>query len=262
MKKTEKKLIVANWKMNPASEKGAILNAEKIEKAAMVSKNTDVVVAPPFPFIISVGKALKKAKLGAQDVFWEEKGAFTGEISCQQLKNINVQYVIIGHSERRIFLAESDESVNKKVNAALKNGLRAILCVGERERNVYNEIPEIVGEQLEKALDGVKKPALLKNLIVAYEPVWAISTMSGARPDTPDNAFRARMYLRKVLTKLYGATHGGSVKIIYGGSVNTGNVSGFLGEGTMQGALVGSASLDPIQFGEIVKNAGTRQPSI
>lgn len=247
-----KKLLIANWKSNPDSPGRAVLLAQKIEKG-IPSRNVEVVVAPPFPYLIPVAKALKKALLGAQDTFWEDTGPYTGEVSWRHLKHCGVEYIIVGHSERRIYLGETDEMINKKVLALLEQGLRPVLCIGEHERE-GNEMPPIVGHQLKEALKGVKKQ-YLKNLVVAYEPVWAISTMPGARSDTPDNAFRALVYIRRLLSGLFGRSLADKVRIIYGGSVNSQNISGFLSEGKMDGALVGGASLDPKEFSLILKNS-------
>ncbi len=212
-----------------------------------------IAIAPPFPFLAVINKVLRKSKLGAQTVSWANKGPYTGEVSGLQLKSMGVKYVILGHSERRSFFAETDELVNKKLLAALNSGLMPVLCVGEKERN-GNEIPAIVGEQLKKALAGVK-PSRLKNLVVAYEPIWAISTNAGARADSPANAFRASVYLRRLLASLYSRRLAEEVRIIYGGSVNAQNISGFLKEGIKQGALVGGASLNAPEFSQIIKSA-------
>ncbi len=249
------KLIVANWKMNPDSPaRAAALAGEYHNFSSSKLRGTELVVAPPFPFLIPVREALPKGvKLGAQDSFWRDRGPYTGEVSWHQLKNLKVEYVIIGHSERRIHLGETDEMINKKVRAVLENGLRAILCIGERERS-GSDIPPLAGEQLRAALAGVKKP-LLRKLIIAYEPVWAISTMPGNHgPDTPDSAFRARIYIEKVLSGLYVRQSAGQVRIIYGGSVNSANVGSFMVDGKMDGALVGSASLDHKEFEAIVRS--------
>lgn len=247
-----KPLIIANWKANPDSPGRALLLAQKIERGISSIRNSEVVIAPPFPFIPLVGGVLKRVKLGAQDAFWAD-GPYTGEVSGRQLKNIGVQYVIIGHSERRIHLGETDELINKKVRALLEHGMSPVLCIGERERSEV-AIPAIVGEQLKKALEEVRK-SHLKNLVVAYEPIWAISTMPGARPDTPDNAFRAMVYIRKIIAGLYGSKAAGVVRIIYGGSVNDKNIVSFLRDGKMEGALVGGASLRPDEFISIMKKA-------
>ncbi|TSC78175.1 MAG: triosephosphate isomerase (TIM) [Parcubacteria group bacterium Gr01-1014_33] len=253
----KKPLIIANWKMNPLTRKEAVLLAQEIEEGSRMVKDCEVVIAPPFPFLESIGAALKKSKLGAQNVFWEARGAYTGEISWDQVTRLKVRYVIVGHSERRIRLGETDEMVNKKVRACAEHGLMTVLCIGERERTGA-EIPSIVGDQLRRALAGVKTNAL-KNLVVAYEPVWAISTNPGARADTPDNAFRARMYIKRILTELYGRHIAEEVRIIYGGSVNSTNISAFLEEGKMDGALVGGASLDRKEFLNILKAASDRR---
>ncbi len=245
-----KPLIIANWKMNPDTAGRATLLANKMERFIARIRNVDVVLAPPFPFLLPIAAVTKKAKLGAQDVFWKDAGAYTGEVSWFQLKSLRAMHVIVGHSERRIFLNEDDKMVREKVHALLANSMTPILCVGERER-IGDDIPQIVGEQIETALKDIKKN-FVKKLVIAYEPIWAISTMPGARPDTPASAFRAMMYIRKVVSDMCGRAVADEVRIIYGGSVSAKNISGFLQEGHMQGALVGGASLDPAEFAEIV----------
>lgn len=247
-----KPIIIANWKSNPSSEKEAILLAKKIEDGILNFRNVEIVVAVPFPFISSLRNSLKKIKLGAQNVFWEDCGPYTGEVSWRQLKNIGVKFIIIGHSERKIYLNETDDMINKKIKAVVWAGMHAILCIGERER-IENDIPAIVGDQLRNALAGIKKN-FIKNIIIAYEPIWAISTQSGSSPDTPDSAFRAMVYIRKIISDLYGRNIGDGARIIYGGSVNSRNISSFLKEGKMMGALVGGASLDAGEFIKLVKN--------
>jgi triosephosphate isomerase len=246
------KIIIANWKSNPSGIKEAFSLARKIREGVAKIKNAEVVIAPPFPFLEQVGIAVKNLKLGAQNVFWAD-GPYTGEVSVNQLKNLGVKYVIVGHSERKIYLGETDDMINKKVRAVLAGGLSAVLCVGERERNGI-EIPPAVGEQLKNALLGVKKN-FLRNLIVAYEPVWAISTMPGAKPDTPDNAFKAMVYIRKIISGLYGQESADSLRIIYGGSVSAGNIRSFMRDGGMDGALVGGASIRPEEFVSLVRNS-------
>ena len=250
-----KPLIIANWKMNPDAPGRAALLANKIERAIARIRNVDVVVAPPFPFLLPIAAVVKCAKLGAQDVFWKDVGAYTGEVSWHQLKHLKVGHVIVGHSERRMFLGETDEMIREKVAVLLENGMTPILCVGERERN-GDDIPETVGIQIEAALKNVKK-GLVKRLVIAYEPIWAISTTPDARPATPEDAFRAMMYIRKVVSDLFSRTVAEDVRIIYGGSVGARNIGAFLSEGHMQGTLVGSASLDPAEFTEIVAIAST-----
>ncbi|MDP3778523.1 MAG: triose-phosphate isomerase [bacterium] len=246
----KKSLIVANWKMNPDAPGRAALLANKIERGIARVRNVDVVLAPPFPFLLPIAAVVKKAKVGAQDVFWQDGGAYTGEVSWHQLKHLKVEYVIVGHSERRYVLNETDEMINKKVRALLENGMIPILCVGERERT-GNDIPDVVGVQIKAALEGIKKN-LLKKLVIAYEPVWAISTTPDARPDNPEDAFRAMMYIRKVVADFSNRAIADAVRVIYGGSVHAKNIEGFLKEGGMQGALVGGSSLDSSEFSEMV----------
>lgn len=243
-------LIVANWKMNPDAPGRAVLLANKIERSLAPVRNVEVVLAPPFPFLLPIAAVVRRAKLGSQNVFWQDCGPYTGEVSWHQLKHLKVDYVIVGHSERKLFLGETDEMIHNKVRALLEQNMTPILCVGERER-AGGDIPEVVGEQIKAALKGIKKN-FLKKLVVAYEPIWAISTMPNARPDTPASAFQAVIYIRKVMSELYGRSAGDSIRIIYGGSVNAKNLKGFLEEGQMQGALVGGASLDVAEFAEIV----------
>lgn len=244
-------IIIANWKMNPPT----FPEAEKLllDLLPEVAKNkkVEVVICPPFVWLTDLSYKYKKSvAFGAQDVFWEEEGAFTGEISAAMLKSAGADYVITGHSERKIYFGETDEMINKKLKTALEAGLASVLCVGEEERS-SDGIPAVVGEQLKKAMEGVGKNSV-KKLIVAYEPVWAVSTMPGSQADNPDNAFRAMIFIRKVLTDLYDRKTAEGVKIIYGGSVSSANIAGFLREGKMEGALVGGASLDAQEFAKIV----------
>ncbi len=248
-----KKLIIANWKSNPESAGKAKVLAEKTEAAVSAYKNIEVVVAPPFPFLESVGALLSSVELAAQDV-WGMEGPYTGMVSARQLKSLGVTHVIIGHSERRIHAGETDAMIQKKLSAVLAQGLHAVLCIGEYQRQ-GSEIPAMVGDQLSTALKGIKKE-MLRRLTVAYEPVWAISTSAGARgPATPDTAFRARIYIEKILAVLFGARAATAARVIYGGSVAPGNISAFIAEGRMDGALVGGASLDAKKIGAIVRSA-------
>lgn len=248
-----KHLIIANWKMNPSSLKEAILLAQRIEKGIAHLRGVEAVIAPSFLHLSAVRKEIKKVYLGAQNVFWEDIGPYTGEVSWRQLKINRVKFVIVGHSERKLYLCETDEMINKKIITVLQNGFKAVLCVGERER-ADNEIPPVVGDQLKNALKGVEKK-FIKNLIIAYEPIWAISTQLNSRPDTPDNAFRSLLYIRKIIAGLYDRNTADAVKVIYGGSVTSGNIKSFIKEGKMEGALVGGASLDAAEFLKILKES-------
>lgn len=250
----KKFLIVANWKMNPDSPGRAATLARRIDAAARAhQKKVETVIAPPFPFLPAIKAVVRIARVGAQDLFWEPKGPYTGEVSGHQLKHLAVEYAIIGHSERRIHFGETDDAVNKKIRSALAEDIVPILCVGERERQ-GDDIPDMVREQAETAFSGIARFDA-RRVVVAYEPVWAISTMPGARPDTPESALRARLFIKKILARLYGRRVADAIRVIYGGSVNIRNIRGFLREGMMQGALVGGASLRPAEFAEILRLA-------
>jgi triosephosphate isomerase (TIM) len=249
-----KAIVIANWKMNPGTALEAKRLFRDVAKGVRGVKNVDIVIAPPFVHISAFGvqRSAFRVALAAQDCFWEERGAYTGEISPAMLKNLGVSYVIIGHSERRQHLGETDEMVNKKIKAALKAGLTPIVCVGERMRERANEIPEIVGEQVKKALLGLKKGEF-KNGIIAYEPVWAIGTGTA---DTPESAVRAALYIRKVVRDILGGKSADSLRVVYGGSVNAKNAASYISRDIrgMEGMLVGGASLRAEEFIQIVKS--------
>ena len=245
-----KKIIVGNWKMHPVTLEEARELAKKTAAVALRQKGVGVIVAPPFPFLWAVHDAAPKLTVAAQDIFWEKSGAYTGEISVGQMRACGASYAIIGHSERRMHLGETDVMVGKKVRAALAGGIRPIVCVGERERE-GDDIPAMVGEQVRAALAGVKKPECTR-LLIAYEPVWAISTNSDGRPDTPDDCLRATLFIRKIVAELFGHTTARALSILYGGSVRPDNIRGFVDRGGVQGALVGGASIDATVFAELI----------
>lgn len=248
-----KSLIIANWKSNPDSPERALLLARKVEHGIRGIKDVEVVVAPPYPFLFPVARMLTRAKLGAQDAGWEDIGPFTGEVSWRQLKRLKAHYVIIGHSERKLRLGETGEMINKKLDALLKHGMAPILCVGGSGRQ-GEDTPGKIGEELRAALRGISRRTL-KNLVVAYEPIWAVSSNPDSRPDTPENAFRASLYIRRVFAGIFGRNAAERIRVIYGGSVNKKNAASFI-EGTqMQGVLVGAASLNPKEFVGIVQAA-------
>lgn len=251
-----KKLIVANWKLNPTSKN----EAERLARSVLSQGpyRVELVLAPPYVWLESIRRMLRgRATLAAQDLFWEEKGAYTGEISGKMVKNLGVTYVIVGHSERKVHLGETDEMINKKVLAAFKAGLKPILCVGERERPQSHRsgvfqgpIGEIIGSQLANALTGVPK-VKIEILTVAYEPVWAIGT---GIPDTPEDAMSAAIFIRRIVGKLYGTAIGRKLRVIYGGSVNAKNAASFINEDGIDGALVGGASVNAQEFFKLLKN--------
>jgi triosephosphate isomerase (TIM) len=249
-----KKILAGNWKMNLThSEAGAYLNTFLSEIGDV--NDVEVVFIPPFTAIPTLAEAFEKhpfLRLGAQNTHWEKSGAFTGEISAQMLRALYVKYVVIGHSERRTLFGETDEIVNRKVRAALDAGLRPIVCVGEslRERE-SNEFEEVLDRQVRQALENVTAKDF-HELVIAYEPIWAIGTGKTA---TSDQAQQAHAYIRSLLCNLVEATVANKIRIQYGGSVKPENTENLMRQPDIDGALVGGASLDPRSFAQIVKNA-------
>src|SRR2546421_4549684 len=217
--------------------------------------DVEVVIIPPFTAIAKVSEALGRAhniKVGAQNMFWEKSGPFTGEISAPLLRDLFVHYVVLGHSERRRLFAETDEMVNRKVRAALEEKLHPIVCVGETlEQRDKGNVEKILSIQLRGSLAGLK-PKELQESVVAYEPVWAIGT---GRNATPQQAQHAHAFIRRTLRKMAGDTTAERVRIQYGGSVKPENARELMSQADIDGALVGGASLDPRSFAQIVKAA-------
>jgi triosephosphate isomerase len=252
------KLIVANWKMNPQSlaEAMELFNSVKnwVKKYSNVLKNIGIIICPPFVYLSNIiSSNLQHSTLniffGAQDLFWEEKGAFTGEISPKMLKNLGVEYVIIGHSERRQILGESDEMINKKLKTAIKAKLKPILCIGETaEERKKRKTFKILESQLAKALSNLTTQSL-NHLILAYEPVWAIGT---GNPCKPEEAKEVLIFLKKINQSLSHLVT--QPPILYGGSVNSKIAKSYLEVG-FDGLLVGSASLISKEFIEIIKSS-------
>ena len=266
MNKIKKPVIVANWKMNPVSLKEAKTLFEKVrsEVKKISKKNAEVIICPPYVWLdalkgaSSAPRANLQLSLGAQNCFWESKGAFTGEVSPLMLKNLGCRYVIIGHSERRYIMGETDEAINQKIKTAIRCGLKAILCVGEKERKddesgakATEDINLIVGKQLEKALADISAGKII-NITIAYEPVWAIGT---GNPCSPDQAMKATLFIRKVLTKLYNRNIAEQIKVLYGGSINSKNAAAYVIDAQMNGLLVGGASLQASEFVKIIEKA-------
>lgn len=243
-------IIAGNWKMNKTSTEARDLASKLIPLVSGV-KDRDIVLAPPFTSIPAVAATIKGTNmaLSAQDLFWEEKGAFTGEISAEMLLDLGCKYVIIGHSERRQFFGETDETVNKKVRQALNKGLLPIVCVGEllseREAGKANEVIE---RQAVGALKGVTA-AEMQKIVIAYEPVWAIGTGKTA---TPDQANGVHAFIRQKIKSMYSGDVAGTLRIQYGGSVTPENVSTLMAKPDIDGALVGGASLKPESFAALV----------
>ena len=228
--------------------------AEKLKKTVKDMAGVDVVVAPPFTALGSVRDVIKGSiiKLGAQNLFWEDKGAYTGEVSPLMIRDLDCEYVIIGHSERREYFKESDEIVNKKIKAALRNKLKAIVCVGEslKERE-ENKTMQVIESQIKKGLQGLSLSEA-KELIIAYEPVWAIGT---GRNATPAQANEVHTYIRKLASQIFNEGIASNIKILYGGSVKPSNSAELMSEKEIDGALVGGASLEAESFAQIVRSA-------
>lgn len=244
-------IIVGNWKLNKTISEALAL--VKALQQGLPATKCEVVVAPPYTAINQVAKFLKTSsiKVGAQDMFWEDSGAFTGAISAPMIKEAGAKYVIIGHSERRQFFHETDETVNKKIKTALKHGLTPIFCVGEtlNEREA-GEVNKAIITGLDGGLHDLNANDVSK-IVIAYEPVWAIGTGKTA---TPDQAEEAHLLIRGKLAKKFGNI-ANSVRIIYGGSVKPSNSKELLSKPDIDGLLVGGASLKAEDFLGIIRNA-------
>jgi len=261
-------LIAGNWKMNKNVEESVeLVNAikQKLSDGSEVNKcsprlqsgvseanNREVLVCPPFTSLVVVKEILKNSvmKLGAQNMYFEKSGAYTGEISPTMLKNAGCEYVIVGHSERRQYFGETDESVHKKMKVAFENGLIPIVCVGETlQQREKNEAFSVIERQVKTGLTGLtgEEP---KILVIAYEPVWAIGTGKTA---TPQQAEEVHAFIRKLYSEIYGNDAAESIRILYGGSVKPDNVSEIMRQPDIDGALVGGASLKADDFIKLVR---------
>ncbi|MGE0826455.1 MAG: triose-phosphate isomerase [Candidatus Binatia bacterium] len=244
-------LIAGNWKMHCSrAETEGLLSTLKTHIGRPADR--DVVVAPPFTALEAAGRLLAgtNIRLAAQNLHWEEKGAFTGEVSGPMLKELGCSYVIIGHSERRQYFGETDEQVTKKIRAAQRDGLIPIICVGETlEEREREETFTVLSRQVRGALQGQDAKAIA-SLVVAYEPVWAIGT---GRTATPNQAQEVHAFLRSTLEELSDRDTAALVRLLYGGSVKADNVDGLMAEADIDGALVGGASLQAEAFARIVQ---------
>ena len=247
------KLIIGNWKMYPKEAKKAKRIWGELKKNSS-SPKAKVVICPPMPYLGAFlsSPGVFRIAVGAQDVFGEDEGARTGEVSPAMVKSLGAQYVILGHSERRA-LGETDKEVAQKAKAAVRNKLKVILCIGEKERDHGGAYYREVGDQLRASLSRFPKNAA-KSLVVAYEPVWAIG-IHAKGVATPESFHEMSIYVRRHLVDYFGKKSGFSIPILYGGSVDDKNAPGFLNEGGAQGFLVGRASLDPRKFSAIVRLA-------
>ena len=244
-------LIAGNWKMNNSCAESVEL-VSQLKDILSASKEIDIVVAPPFTALGAVAAVLKGSPIGlsAQNVFWEESGAFTGEISTAMLKDVGCRYVIIGHSERRQYFSETDETVNKRLKAALKASLIPIVCIGETlaEREAEKTLA-VIEQQLSAGLQGLSLEEM-ENVIIAYEPVWAIGTGKTA---TPDQAQEVHHFIRDLIARIFSKESAHDTRILYGGSVKPDTVDHLMAQLDIDGALVGGASLKADAFARIVR---------
>ncbi|MFA5737077.1 MAG: triose-phosphate isomerase [Candidatus Paceibacterota bacterium] len=248
-----KKIIIGNWKMNPISRKEAREIASGVKKVAINLKKVTVVLCPPVFYLGNlIDKKTNKLQFGAQDVYWEEKGAYTGWVSPIMLKEAGVELVILGHSERRA-AGEDGEMINRKIKAAIKSGLKVVLCVGEKTRDIQGHYLKILEAQLREALAKIPS-RLSEKLVIAYEPVWAIGK-EATGVETPEGFRQNAIFIRKILSKIINKKRAMETPILYGGSVDAKNAESFLKNGEADGLLVGRASLSAKDFGEILKIA-------
>lgn len=248
-----KKVIAGNWKMNMDLHQSQKLVSEIINGLGKDNK-AEVIVCPPFTSLNEVSSLLKgtQIKLGAQNMFYEESGAFTGEVSADMLRSVGCEYVILGHSERRVIFNESDELINKKIKTALSKELKPIFCIGELlEQREKNETMQVVSRQVEKGLEGISSEQM-KNIIIAYEPVWAIGTGKTA---TPQQAQEVHSFIRELVAKIFSSSVAENLIIQYGGSVKPDNSGILLSQKDIDGALVGGACLKADSFLGIIASA-------
>ena len=244
-----KPLIIANWKMNKSVAESVSFVNQIIDSLSKINSVTTV-ICPPFTCLSELSRLIADTniKLGAQNVYFEIDGAYTGEISISMLKEL-CSYVIVGHSERRILFKENDLSINLKLQSVINNGLNPILCVGESiESRTKGDVNQVIGEQITKGLENV---ASIDNLIIAYEPIWAIGTGKSASSEI---AQEMSLTIRNKINDLYGIISQ-KIPILYGGSVKSENIKDFISQDDINGALVGSASLDPKSFVAIVSES-------
>ena len=245
-----KKIIIGNWKMNPLILKEAEKLFGGIAKDIYLVKKTEIVICPPVLYLEKLKKISRKIIIGVQDTFWGDVGASTGEISAPMFYNFGVRYTILGHSERRA-LGENNDDINKKIKSSLAAGLRPILCVGESFRDADHNYFNLIKTQLEEGLSGISKNSISK-IIIAYEPVWAISTTIDRKDATADDSREMAIFIRKILFDKFGKDTS-QTRIVYGGSVNEKLAEDFLKNGGVDGLLVGRASLDVKKFTGIIK---------
>ncbi len=245
----KKILIAGNWKMHKTPSESISFVKNLLERMGNY-EDREVLVCPPYTSLYPVSNIVKDTPLllGAQNVFYEEKGAFTGEISPLMLKEVGVEFVICGHSERRNIFGETDEMINKKIKKVVEFGMKPIFCIGEKlEEREKEETFEVIKKQLEKGLSGFKE---IEKLTIAYEPVWAIGTGKNA---TPEQAEEVHLFIRKWIKENYGEDAANNIRVLYGGSVKPENIDDLIKEKNIDGVLVGGASLDVDKFLRIIE---------
>jgi triosephosphate isomerase (TIM) len=247
--------IAGNWKMYKTVPE-AVNFARELKDQAGQYKKVDILIAPTFTALASVAEVIKgsNVKLGAQNLFWEDQGAFTGEVSALMILSAGCSHVIIGHSERRQYFNETDETVNKRLNKALASGLLPIFCIGETiQQRKAGETEAVIEKQVKQGLLGISTDAMMK-ITIAYEPVWAIGTGETA---TPEQAEEMHCFIRKLIQKMYSQEIANQLIIQYGGSVKASNAQELLRQEDIDGALIGGASLELKSFVEIIKIANS-----
>lgn len=251
-----RRIIAGNWKMYKTISE-AIELANGLKRELYKIDDLDIIICPPFTALDAVSEILQGSniKFGSQNVHWAKEGAYTGEVSGPMIKDLGCQYVILGHSERRQYFGETNEIVNKKIKSALEIGIMPIICVGEnlKEREDGKTF-DIVENHIQGSLDSLTNNDM-KNVIIAYEPVWAIGTGKTA---TPQQAQEVHLFIRKELEKIFGQETADETALLYGGSVKPGNIKELIEENDIDGALVGGASLDVASFSEIVKKSSQK----
>jgi triosephosphate isomerase len=255
---TRKKIVAANWKMNMTQAEAASFVETFVRELGDFSE-ADVVIVPPFTALAKVNETLgdkPNIKLGAQNMYWEKSGAFTGEISAAMLRDLFVRYVVLGHSERRMLMGETNEMVNRKVRAAHEAGLRPIVCIGETlAQRDGGEVEKILRTQLRGSLANLSAKEM-NETVVAYEPVWAIGTGKTA---SAQQAQDAHAFVRHTLAEISDKGTAAKIRIQYGGSVKPDNARELMSQPDIDGALVGGASLEPRSFAQIVKTAAPNE---
>jgi triosephosphate isomerase (TIM) len=251
----QKPFIAGNWKLHKTNTEASNLVRAILEEVNDISEDeAEMAVMPPFTALSPVAKILQNSRihLGAQNLYWEDEGAFTGEISAPMLKDAGCRFVVVGHSERRQYFGETNQTVNKKIQSALSHQLIPVMCIGETlEERENNQTSQKVESQITEGLDRITAGEI-KNIIIAYEPIWAIGT---GRTATPEQAGEVHDFIREKLTEKYGKDPGDYVIILYGGSVKPENAYSLIKEKNVNGALIGGASLQAGSFAEITEEA-------